>query len=104
MVKTAVTTLEKVGVDSKSLEAYRTIVGDEVVDEIKLVSRNLRDAKLLHVNATEIAMKRYDRVAAVYDFCEAITERFGWDKWRELLKESGCQDTRSTDTLILCLL
>ena len=44
MAKTAVTTLGKVGVNNKSLEAYRTIVGDE-----------------------------------------PITERFGWDKWRELL-------------------
>ena len=31
-------------------------------------------------NVTEIAMERYDRVAAVYDFCEVITEKFGWDK------------------------
>jgi hypothetical protein len=44
MIKTAVTTLEKVGVNDKSLEAYQTIVGDEVIDEIKLVSRNLRGA------------------------------------------------------------
>ncbi len=52
MVKTAGTTLEKVGVNNKSLDAYRVIVGDDVIDEIKLVSRNLRGVRLLHVNAT----------------------------------------------------
>jgi len=36
-------------------------------------------------NATELARKRYDRTAAVYDLCEAITETFGYRKWRELL-------------------
>ena len=36
-------------------------------------------------NATEVARKRYDRVAAVYDLCETITETFGYRKWRELL-------------------
>ncbi len=37
-------------------------------------------------NATEVARKRYDRIAAVYDFCEAISERFGYGKWRALLE------------------
>ncbi len=36
-------------------------------------------------NATELARKRYDRTAVVYDLCEAISERFGYGKWRELL-------------------
>ncbi len=36
-------------------------------------------------NATELARKRYDRTAAVYDLCEAITETFGYRKWRKLL-------------------
>ena len=36
-------------------------------------------------NATEVARKRYDRMAVVYDLCEAIGERFGYGKWRELL-------------------
>ena len=95
MAKTAVTTLEKVGVNNKSLEAYRTIVGDEVIDEIKLVSPKEKilnkeiETELIRElntdNASEIAVMRYDRVAAVYDFCEPITERFGWYKWRKLL-------------------
>lgn len=36
-------------------------------------------------NATEVARKRYDRIAVVYDSCEAISERFGYGKWRDLL-------------------
>ncbi len=36
-------------------------------------------------DATELARKRYDRTAAVYDLCEAITETFGYRKWRKLL-------------------
>ena len=36
-------------------------------------------------NATEVARKRYDRIAVAYDFCETITETFGYRKWRELL-------------------
>ncbi len=36
-------------------------------------------------DATELARKRYDRTAAVYDLCEAITETFGYHKWRKLL-------------------
>ncbi len=40
-------------------------------------------------NATEVARKRYDRIAVVYDFCEAISERFGYGKWRELLWSSA---------------
>jgi ubiquinone/menaquinone biosynthesis C-methylase UbiE len=36
-------------------------------------------------NATEVARKRYDRIAVAYDICESISERFGYSKWRELL-------------------
>jgi trehalose synthase len=52
MTKNTVTTLEKVGVKRKSLDDYRAIVGDNVVDEINLLARNLRGVRLLHVNAT----------------------------------------------------
>jgi ubiquinone/menaquinone biosynthesis C-methylase UbiE len=53
------------------------------------ISDEENDARMIRKSspdsATKIAKKRYDRVAAVYDLCESITERFGWDKWRELL-------------------
>jgi trehalose synthase len=52
MTKTAVTTLEKVGVKRKSLEDYRVIVGDDVIDQINLLAGNLRGVRLLHINAT----------------------------------------------------
>ncbi len=44
-------------------------------------------------NATELARKRYDRTAAVYDLCETVTEAFGYRKWRKLLwsKVEGVQ-------------
>ena len=35
--------------------------------------------------ATEIARRRYDRIAPVYDLMEVLTERLRYRKWRELL-------------------
>ena len=35
--------------------------------------------------ATEIARRRYDRNAPLYDLMEALVERFRFRKWRELL-------------------
>lgn len=35
--------------------------------------------------ATEIARKRYDRVAPFYDLMESLIERYGYNNWRQLL-------------------
>lgn len=35
--------------------------------------------------ATEIAKRRYNRIAPLYDFMETVVERFRYDKWRALL-------------------
>lgn len=45
--------LNPVTVGHKSLEQYRNIVGDEVIEEIKDLSRQLNGARILHVNATD---------------------------------------------------
>ena len=43
MAEIAMTTLERVGVKRKSLEGYRCIVGDELIDEIRLVAAQLKE-------------------------------------------------------------
>lgn len=35
--------------------------------------------------ATEIAKRRYNRIAPIYDFMESLVERSRFNKWRELL-------------------
>jgi len=44
--------LNPVSVGLKPLEPYRSIVGDEMIQEIKDLARQLRGARILHVNAT----------------------------------------------------
>lgn len=44
--------LEKVNIKAKQLEAYRPIVGDEVIEEIVGLARMLKGARVLHINAT----------------------------------------------------
>lgn len=44
--------LNPVSVGSKALESYRPVVGDEMIQEIKDLARQLRGARILHVNAT----------------------------------------------------
>ncbi|MEJ5186487.1 MAG: glycosyltransferase [Candidatus Geothermincolales bacterium] len=44
--------LPRVPVQPKSLEAYRPIVGDEVLEEIKSLAEPLKGARVLHVNST----------------------------------------------------
>ena len=36
-------------------------------------------------NATELAKRRYNRIAPLYDFMEGLVERLRYNKWRELL-------------------
>ncbi len=50
--ETRTATLELVGVKHKSLEDYRRIVGDELIDEIRLLATRLKGVRLLHVNST----------------------------------------------------
>jgi trehalose synthase len=44
--------LEQVNVEEKKLLDYRPIVGDEVVEKIVLLADKLKDAHVLHINAT----------------------------------------------------
>ncbi|HUF84170.1 MAG TPA: glycosyltransferase [Acidimicrobiia bacterium] len=44
--------LERVPLLERDLDAYREIVGDEVVDRIRALAEPLRGARVLHVNAT----------------------------------------------------
>lgn len=44
--------LNPVSVGSKALESYRPVVGDEMIQEIKDLARQLRGVRILHVNAT----------------------------------------------------
>jgi trehalose synthase len=44
--------LERVEVPKKSLESYRSIVGDGLIDEILELAAELRGARVVHVNAT----------------------------------------------------
>lgn len=48
-------TLERVGVKRKSLEDYRRIVGDEIIEEIRLLAGRLKGTRLLHLNSTASA-------------------------------------------------
>jgi len=44
--------LQRVHVESKALDGYRTIVGDEEITAIRALAEPLRGARVLHVNAT----------------------------------------------------
>ena len=44
--------LERVDVENKSLDDYRALVGIDVVEEITRLAGKLRDAHVLHINAT----------------------------------------------------
>ena len=44
--------LERVDVENKSLDDYRAIVGNDVVEEITHLAGKLKDAHVLHINAT----------------------------------------------------
>ncbi len=44
--------LESVPLNPKALDDYRTIIGDERIDKIRELAAPLRDARVLHVNAT----------------------------------------------------
>ena len=44
--------LHLVSVESKQLDAYRDIVGDQVLEEIRRLAEPLRGARVVHVNAT----------------------------------------------------
>lgn len=45
--------LNPVLVGAKSIESYRPIVGDDMLDEIKILGDKLKGARVLHVNATD---------------------------------------------------
>jgi trehalose synthase len=44
--------LERVKVGRKSLESYRPIVGDTIIDEIQSLAGELKGARVVHINAT----------------------------------------------------
>ena len=44
--------LQPVSVEPKKLSAYRPIVGDEVIEELRSLAAPLKGARILHVNAT----------------------------------------------------
>jgi len=44
--------LQRVTVETKSLEDYRPIVGDEVIEEIRTLAAPLRGARVVHINPT----------------------------------------------------
>lgn len=44
--------LQEVEVGRKSLDDYRTVVGDGIVDEIRALAGQLKGARVLHINAT----------------------------------------------------
>ena len=44
--------LEIVKNEEKKLEDYRSVVGDEVLEEIRALAKPLRGARVVHVNAT----------------------------------------------------
>ena len=44
--------LERVDVENKSLDDYRAIVGNDVIEEITHLAGKLKDAHVLHINAT----------------------------------------------------
>ena len=45
--------LEEVNVPPLSLDAYAAVAGDEAIEEIRRLAAPLRDARILHVNATK---------------------------------------------------
>ena len=44
--------LKKVELEDRSLAAYAPIVGEEVIQGIRQAAEPLRDARLVHINAT----------------------------------------------------
>jgi len=44
--------LERVELEEKRLDDYRDIIGEEIVSQIRELSAPLRDARILHINAT----------------------------------------------------
>lgn len=71
--------LQKVELRERSLDAYRPIVGDEKVEEIRQLADNLKGARVLHVNATAYG----GGVAEILNTLVALMRDVGLDaEWR----------------------
>jgi len=86
MAETNITTLELIGVKRKSLEDYRRIVGDALIDEIRLLATQLKGTRLLHVNATASG----GGVAELLNSIVPLEQDCGLEvEWRILCKNEG---------------
>ena len=86
MDETSITALERVGVKRKSLEDYRRIVGDGLIDEIRLLAARLKGVRLLHVNATASG----GGVAELLNSLVPLEQDCGLKvEWRVLCKHEG---------------
>ena len=86
MAETCVNVLELVGVKRKSLEDYRRIVGDGLIDEIRRLAAHLKGVRLLHINATASG----GGVAELLNSLAPLEQDCGLEvEWRVLCKHEG---------------
>ena len=78
--------LERVVLKRKSLDDYRPIVGEAVVDEIRAVASELKGARLLHLNSTATG----GGVAELLNSLVPLESNCGLEvEWRLLCKGDG---------------
>lgn len=86
MAEICINTLEQIRVKRKSVEDYRRIVGDETIDEIRLLAAQLKGVRLLHVNATASG----GGVAELLNSLVPLEQDCGLEaEWRVLCKHEG---------------
>lgn len=86
MAEAGITTLELVGVKRKSLENYRRIVSDELIEQIRAVAQTLKGARILHINSTASG----GGVAELLNSLVSLEQDCGLEvEWRVLCKHEG---------------
>jgi trehalose synthase len=86
LAEAGITTLELVGVKRKSLEDYRRIVGDELIEQIHSVAQSINSARVLHINSTASG----GGVAELLNSLVPLEQDCGLKvEWRVLCKDEG---------------
>ena len=77
--------LERVTVNEQHLNDYRPIVGDDVVEELFHCAKDLKDARVLHINATAFG----GGVAEVLSTLVPLMRDIGLDVEWQIIKGSN---------------
>lgn len=63
----------------KSLEDYRTIVGDQIIDEIRSLAASLQGARLVHINSTAFGGGVAEILTTLVPLMNDIGLKAGWE-------------------------